>query len=267
MMTRMGTIREVIGMVHLRPLPGSPTFAGDFESVVRAAVDDARTLAQGGIDAIMIENFGDIPFYRSGIPAATVAAMSVAAAAVRGAIRSAVGVPIGINCLRNDGCAAMSIAAATGAAFIRVNVLTGARVTDQGVIEGCAADLLRLRANLGARAVRILADVDVKHSAPLADRPVEEEVWDMIERGGADALIVSGTGTGRPADPELAQRVKRAAPNTPLYIGSGVSADTAQLFDGCADGLIVGTSLKVAGQVHQPVDPARVRALMSRIRS
>ncbi len=250
---------RVVGMVHLLPLPGSPGYAGDLASIRNAALRDARALAEGGVDAIMIENFGDIPFFKSSVPAHTVAHLAALALDVKRAVGS---VPIGINCLRNDGCAALSIAHAVGASFVRVNVLTGARVTDQGVIEGIAAELSRLRVTLGAKDIEIWSDVDVKHSAPLAPRPVQEEVWDTVERGACDALIVSGYGTGKPTDPAIARTVREAAPHTPIYVGSGVTLQSLDAFRGTVTGVIVGTHFKKDGRVENAVDVKRVRALV-----
>lgn len=255
------TRHPVIGMVHLPPLPGSPGYAGDLSGLIAAAVGDARALADGGIDGIMIENFGDVPFFKGRVPAETVASITRAAAAVR----DAVDLPLGINVLRNDGLSALGIAVAVGASFIRVNVLAGAAVTDQGVIEGQAAELARLRKLLAAQGVRVFADVRVKHAAPLAQRPIEDEVEELLERGGADAVIASGSGTGKPTDLEHLAQVKRAAGGSAVFVGSGAGVESAEQLLRVADGLIVGTALKEGGRVDRPVDPARVRALMQRV--
>src|SRR5262249_12302675 len=147
----------VIGVLHAPPLPGSPRFGGDTSAVLAAVLHDADALAAGGVDALLLENFGDAPFFPRRVPAATVAHMTALAAEVRRRFD----LPLGINLLRNDGCGALTVAQAVGGAFIRVNVLCGARVTDQGIIEGIAHRLLRDRAALGAEGVQILADVDV----------------------------------------------------------------------------------------------------------
>ena len=252
-------IKPVIGMVHLMALPGSPRFSGDLRAIRDAALRDAESLAAGGVHGIMMENFGDVPFYPGRVPASVVAHVTAIAAEIRRAIPD---VPLGINMLRNDGQSALAVAHAVGANFIRVNVLCGARVTDQGVIQGIAHDLLRERAHLGAHDIKIMADVDVKHSAPLAVRPIIDEVDDTIERGLADAVIVSGAGTGKPTDPQHVRVVKGAAGDVPVFIGSGVSAATVEQFDS-ADGFIVGTAFKRNGDVAEPVDIDRVRAFVS----
>jgi hypothetical protein len=167
--------------------------------------------------------------------------------------------PMGINVLRNDGCAALSIAHALGAQFVRVNILTGARVTDQGILQGIAHDLLRLRRMLDAPNLRIFADVNVKHSAPLGAASLDDEIDDVMHRGGADALIVTGAGTGKAADLDELKRVAGRAGQMPVYVGSGVSAETIGELLQVADGVIVGTSLKTDGIV----DTRKVKALVA----
>lgn len=231
-------------MVHLRALPGAPGYEGDLAAVVRQAAEEAQVLAAAGFDGIMVENFGDVPFFKDHLPPVTVAALTRCALAVR---EAAPHLPLGINALRNDGLAALGIAVAVGAEFIRVNVLVGALVTDQGLIEGVAAELLRTRHALGHR-IAILADVAVKHAAPLHMLDLESLARDTALRGLADALVVSGSGTGQPTDPDRVARVRAAVPGVPVLVGSGATA--AGLSSLNADGYIVGTALKRAGRLH-----------------
>lgn len=249
-----------VGMVHLEPLPGSPAYAGDFEAVVGRAAEEAVALAEGGVDAIMVENYHDAPFYKDSLGPETVAALTRCALSVKQAADAVRGdVQLGINALRNDGLSALAIAVATGARFIRVNVLTGAMVTDQGLIQGCAAELLRARRQLGA-SISILADVQVKHAAPLAALPRDQAVADAVHRGRADALIASGTGTGQPTDPAQVAAYKAAAGGVPVLVGSGATPETAASLK--ADGYIVGTALKVNGRVSVE----RVKAMRDALR-
>lgn len=252
----------VVGMLHAPPLPGSADYRGDFGAVRDFVMKDVQALCDGGVDGLMLENFGDTPFYPDRVPAITVAAMTELATA----IRRVSGLPLGINVLRNDGRSALAIAVVCGAEFIRVNVLCGARVTDQGLLQGIAHDLLRERAALGCQKIRILADVDVKHSAALATRPIEVETKDLVERGHADAVIVSGQATGDPTDATTLAAVRRAT-TAPIFVGSGVAADNVrELIHAGASGLIVGSSLKTGGDLAAPVDVARVRDLVKRVR-
>jgi membrane complex biogenesis BtpA family protein len=218
----------------------------------------------GGAHGLLLENYGDVPFYPARVPIEVATSLTAIAAAVK---RESL-LPLGINVLRNDGQTALAVAQASGAAFIRVNVLCGARVTDQGIVQGIAHDLLRDRARLAAGEVRILADVNVKHSAPLAVRPLADEVDDLLERGCADALIVSGAATGKAADQEELRRVYQAAAGrAPVLVGSGVTAENIAALLPIADGFIVGSSLKSGGRAENAVEPARVRALVEAVAS
>jgi hypothetical protein len=247
---------RLIGMVHLGPLPGAPRFDGDLRSVVAAAVRDAGTLLDAGFGGLMVENFGDRPFFADDAPKETIAAMTAAVGAV-----TALGAPTGVNVLRNDALAALAVAAATGAAFIRVNVLSGVMYADQGVITGRAAEVARRRAALAPTAA-VLADVFVKHATPPPGLSLEQATTDLWERSGADAIVVSGPGTGQAVDRAHLQRVRSAAPGAPLYVGSGADpASAAALLEVCT-GLIVGTAVKVDGVTTNPVDPVRAQALV-----
>ena len=254
----MADLPALIGMVHLGPLPGSPGADRPFGDVVAAAVRDARVLADAGFGGLMVENFGDAPFFADDVPKATVAAMTRAV----GAVVDAVDLPVGVNVLRNDALAALAVATATGAAWIRVNVLAGTMFTDQGVIHGRGAEVARLARTLQWDGT-ILADVFVKHATPPPGLTLVRATMDLAERSGAGALVVSGTGTGAAVDLGDAHVVKQTAPHLPLVIGSGADTETiADLLD-VADAAIVGTSIKVDGVTTNPVDPIRAAALVA----
>lgn len=249
----------VIGMLHVPALPGSPQATLSFPDIRDFVLRDAEALIEGGISNLMIENFGDTPFFPGVVPAHAVAHLTTIANDVMSRFPD---VEIGLNVLRNDGCSALSIAAATNASFIRVNVLSGARLTDQGIIQGIAHDLLRLRKELSAENVAILADVDVKHSAALAERPFADEIEDVIQRGHADAIIVSGNATGASVDSSHLSEAVEVAGTTPVFIGSGATADSIRKSANQASGFIVGTAVKHGGIVHQPVDKDRVKEIV-----
>lgn len=249
----------LIGVVHLPATPGAPRFAGDADAPLRRAVSDARALIGGGCDALIVENFGDAPFWKEHVPAETIASLALALDRVRALAKA---VPVGVNVLRNDARAALGLCAATGAAFARINVHVGAMLTDQGLIEGRAAETLRERARL-CPSVALLCDVHVKHAQPLAAQPIGEAARETRERGLADALIVSGTRTGDPPSAADLRAVREAASGSPLLVGSGLTVDNAAELLALADGAIVGTAFKHDGDVNAPVDPARVRALRS----
>jgi len=247
-------------MVHLAPLPGSPR-ARPFEEVLRRARADARALAAGGVDGILVENFGDAPFCPGPVEPQVVALMAVATREVR----KLTGLPLGVNVLRNDARGALAVALASGAAFIRVNVHTGAAETDQGRIEGRAHETLRYRRAVGSRAA-IFADVLVKHARPAGGTDAATAARETAYRGRADALLVTGPETGAAADPARLRAVKRAVPDRPVYVASGITEETASAC-GEADGFIVGTGFKRGGRLESPVDAQRVRRVVRAIHS
>lgn len=248
-----GALPPLVGMVHLMALPGAPGFGGSMQAVVDDAVRRARTLASAGFTAVMVENFGDAPFFADRVPPETVAAQAVAAAAV-----SAVGeIRHGVNVLRNDALAALGVATASGAAFIRVNVLTGSMHTDQGPIIGKAAEVARARTAL-APAVDIWADVFVKHASPPPGATLEQSAADTLERGGADALVVSGPSTGAAPPLDRLQRLREVFPDATLAVGSGADPDNLEELAEIADHIIVGTSLEKGGRPGAALDPARL---------
>lgn len=250
--------RTLIGMVHLAPLPGSPRWDGSMERAIGLALADARALLDGGMDAILVENYGDVPFSAGRVEPSTIAAMAVIVAALRAALPT---IPLGVNVLKNDARAALAVACATGAQFMRVNVHAGAVVADQGLVQTEAYHTLRDRRMLGAD-VRLFADVQGKHAVPLAPVELEQEARDLVHRGLADALVVSGRATGEATALADVKRVRSAVASVPLLVGSGVTPDTVAELLSVADGVIVGTFVKRDGTVSNPVDPERVRRLV-----
>ncbi|WP_255169828.1 BtpA/SgcQ family protein [Natrononativus amylolyticus] len=250
----------VIGMVHLPPLPGSPGFEGDRDAIRTRALEDAVTLEAGGVDGVILENFGDSPFYPEDVPKHVVADM----AALATAVRSAVDVPVGINVLRNDAAAALSVAGAADADVVRVNVHVGAAATDQGVLEGRAHETVRLRERI-APDVAILADVHVKHATPVGEADIERTALETAERGRADGVVVSGSGTGSETALADVERVSNALADleTPVFAGSGVTAETVgDVLAAGADGAIVGTALKEGAETTNPVSLEAVREVV-----
>lgn len=259
----LGAAEPVIGVLHLPPLPGCPSGeAWPVGALVERVRGDAAQLSEGGADAALVENFGDAPYRRDEVPPWTVALMTRLAWEAR----EASGLAVGVNVLRNAGPAAVAAAAGAGGRFVRVNVYAGARVTDQGVIQGRAHRVQDARRR-AAPEVRVLADVRVKHSAPLGrERPLEREVEEIVGRGRADGVIVTGEATGRAPDAEALRRARRAAGSSPVFAGSGVTADSVARTLEHADGVIVGTWIKEGGRTRAPVSGERVRALVEAAR-
>lgn len=240
----------LVGVCHLLPLPAGPQLSPGFAAVRERALFDARVLSDAGFDAVILENFGDAPFPAGPVEPHVAAFVAILAAE----IKSRHLLRVGINLLRNDAHAAMGVAAAANADFIRVNVHTGAMLTDQGVLQGEAHQTLRYRQELGVQ-IQVCADVLVKHAVPLAAQDIGMVAEETFRRGGADVLIVTGEGTGKLADPDRVRRVREAVPEAVVWLGSGVSAETVQGWATLAHGAIVGTAIHEERSIRLPLSP------------
>ena len=254
--------KRLIGMVHLPPLPGSPRHHVSMSEIEARAVVEARGLHDAGFDSCIVENFGDAPFHKDQVEPVTIAAMARVVGAVR---RELPELRVGVNVLRNDAAAALAVATAADAHFIRVNVHVGATATDQGIVEGRAAQTVRERRAFDAP-IQIWADVYVKHGRNLSHASIEDEARDAVERGLANALVVTGRGTGRPTDTADLHAVANLGLSVPVYVGSGVTHENvASLLKEC-DGVIVGSSLKSGGHAENPLDIERARRFVNAAR-
>lgn len=252
--------KPVIACIHLLPLPGSPRYSGSMKMVIETAQQEAGILTKAGCNGLLVENFRDNPFFPGSNPAETIAALTT----VTYKLVNDFDIPVGVNALRNDATAAMAIATACGAKFIRVNIHIGAAVTDQGIIEGKAHETLRLRANLRSD-VLIFADVAVKHATPLAARSLDLEVRDVSDRGMADAVIVTGSRTGGEADLAELQIVKQNT-RLPVLIGSGLTPENVGKYYPLMNGMIVGSFFKEQGIAGNRLSAERVRIFIEKIR-
>jgi len=264
------TEKPVIGMIHLLPLPGSPQFTDTdldkdsnaditaIQQVFARAQEDYNALREGGVDGILVENFWDLPYFKDTVPPQTVSWMT------RIILSLSIDVPFGVNVLRNDAQSALAVAHATGGQFIRCNILTGVMATDQGLIEGKAAQVLRYRKMLDSD-IQIFADVLVKYAHSLGNQSIERAAKDTAYRGLADALIVTGSETGEQPVTKDLETAKKVVPDTFLFAGSGVTPENVQSILVHADGCIVGKAFKKDGKMENAVDKKRVEALMTKI--
>ena len=250
----------LIGMVHLLPLPGSPNYAGSIDAIVQAAVEDMQALQKGGADAFIIENFGDVP-YSDHIEREALAVM----AAVCMQLSKESSLPFGINVQFNDIDSEWALALASNADFVRVEAFVESRIGIHGISYACAPRLMRLKAAYPAKAM-IFADINVKHTFPLVEQPIEFSVHEAIE-SGADALIVTGLLTGQNPTVEDVQQVKEMAGSTPVIIGSGINSQNAVQYLAVSNGVIVGSSLKFDGDVNKRVDVERVTGLVESLKA
>jgi len=251
-----GVDKPIIGMVHLPPLPGSVFYDGDMKKVVDRAIGDAKALEEGGVDALEIENFGDMTYFPGKVGPETVSAITYVATKVS----EEVDLPLGI-CILTDPVSALAVAHAVGATFIRATVYTEAVVDVSGIIQACAHELQRLKKLIVDTKTKIFADVQIKHSTPLAPRPIEHSAKDAAYFL-ADAVIVSGSFTGEKTPLEKVKRVKEYIPQVPVLVGSGTNKENVKELFKYADGAIVGTTFKKDGITTNPVDVNRVREFM-----
>jgi uncharacterized protein len=255
--------KVAIGVVHCPPLPGAPRYDGTpMETVYDRALRDADAYVGGGIDGLIIENHGDLPFLKPDeIGHETAAAMAV----VTDRVRKAFEVPVGINVLANAAMPAIAVAKASGAAFVRVNQWANAYVANEGLIEGDAARALRFRAAIAAQGVMIFADAHVKHGAHaiVADRSVTELTRDL-EFFDADAVIATGQRTGDAPDIEELNQITGAT-RLPVLVGSGITADNVATVLQRAEGVIIGSSLKAGGVWWGAVERQRVERFMRKV--
>ncbi len=254
--------RALIGVIHLPALPSSPANTMAFEALIEHALTDARTLKAGGADACIIENFGDAPFRKGRVDPHVPTVIGL----IAHQIRQETELIVGINILRNDAHSALGAAAAVGADFIRVNIHSGAALTDQGVIEGQADNTLRYRRALNA-SVAIAADIDVKHAKALAERPLSEVAQETYTRAGADILIVSGTGTGSATSVEDLKTAREAVPHAPLWLGSGLTLENMSHYRNLCDAFIVGTALHQRRDLSKPLDTDQVKRFKDALKS
>lgn len=258
-----GRRKAVIGVIHLRALPGSPDYDGaSMDALLAHALSEAERYRAGGLDGLIVENHGDIPFAKpADLGPETAACMAVITQAVRTATR----LPVGVNVLANGAVQALAVAKAAGAAFIRVNQWANAYVANEGFMEGRAAEAARYRAWLHARNVKIFADVHVKHGAHAitADRSIQELARD-VEFFDADVAIATGQRTGDSATTEELRTIA-AGTSLPVAVGSGVNPDNVGDILSVADAVIVASYLKQDGVWWNEVDPDRVATFMAAV--
>lgn len=256
--------KAMIGMVHLRALPGAPASSLTIGEIACKAAGEARILAEAGFDAVMIENMHDRPYVHGRQGPEVVAAMTAAGLAVRQELaRVGLGsVPLGVQVLSGGSQEALAVALACGGSFVRVENFVFAHVADEGLLERAeAGPLLRYRRAIGADHIRVLCDVKKKHAshAITADVSVAEAAR-AAEFFGADGVIVTGPATGRPAEAGDVAAVRGAVP-LPVLVGSGVTPETVAALFEHADALIVGSACKQGGVWRNELDHARVAAL------
>ena len=218
--------RMIIGCIHVQPLPGSPSYRGNMKKVIEKAVTEAKLLTQLGVDGLIIENMHDVPYLKGKADAETVAGMS----AVSYAIRNTVDIPLGIQILSGAGIESVGVAIASGLQFIRIEGFAFAHVADEGIIDSCAARMLRKRTELRAEEIYIWADIKKKHSSHAITADVSiGEMAEACEFMRAEGIIVTGNATGKETNIDDLNTVKKDT-ELPVIIGSGITAENFHIY-------------------------------------
>lgn len=259
--------KPIIGMVHLRPLPGSPLYdpdVMDMKKIIQIAIEEAKILQEAGVDGIQVENMWDIPYLKgSDIGYETVAALAVGVNEVSNQVH----IPVGAECHMNGADAALACAVAGSAKWVRVFEWCNAFISQSGYIEAVGGKLARKRSSLKADDIFFLCDVNVKHGSHfiIHDRSVEEQAMDVTAQGG-DVIVVTGFDTGMPPTVERVNSCKKVI-DLPVLLGSGVTNQNARQLLECADGAIVGSWFKEDGYWKNKVDYNRTSAFMKEVES
>jgi uncharacterized protein len=255
--------KPVIGMIHVGALPGTPAGRLPLAKIIAAAVREAKIYREAGLDGVALENMHDVPFLRGGVGPEIVSCMTALAQAVKAEFRGVTGVQILAAANRE----ALAVALAASLDWVRVEGFAFAHVADEGLIDSCAGELLRYRRQIGAEKIQVWTDIKKKHAAHAITADVSlGETAAAAELMRADALIITGTATGKP--PARADVTEaKAHSSLPVIIGSGMDAENIGQFLPVADGFIVGSCFKQGGRWDHPVDSARVRAFMKKLRA
>ncbi len=253
----------IVGMVHVRALPGTPRFGGSLADVIAGAVSEAHVLTEAGCDGLILENMHDVPYLCGHVGPEIVAGLT----AVGAAVRQATTLPLGVQILGAANQEALAVALACGAAFVRVENFAYAHVADEGLMPTAAAGpLLRYRRQIGADAIAIIADVKKKHSSHAVTADVSlAEAARTTEFFGADGIVVTGCATGQPCAVEEVRTV-RGAVRIPVWIGSGLTPANLALYWPSAQVFVVGSWLKVGGYWANALDPDRIAAFLDAAR-
>jgi uncharacterized protein len=250
--------KMIIGCIHVRPLPGSPSYKGNMNKVIEKAVTEAKLLTQLGVDGLIIENMHDTPYIKGKADAETVAGMSV----VSFAVRNVVEVPLGIQILSGAGIESVGVAIASGLQFIRIEGFAFAHVADEGIIDSCAARMLRKMAELKGQDISIWADIKKKHSSHAITADVSiGEMAEACEFMRADGIVITGRSTGKETNIDDLNAVKKDT-ELPVIIGSGLTAENFHIYKDKADAFIVGSYFKKDGHWENEIDETRVEKLL-----
>ncbi|XP_025422249.1 uncharacterized protein F13E9.13, mitochondrial [Sipha flava] len=245
-------LNNVFGMIHVKPLPGTPLYNGSIKKIIYAANKEAETYLKCGIDGIVVENMHDIPYVPGNkIGPEIVSMMTRVCTSVRQLVPE--NIPCGLQILAAANEEAIAVAQASDFQFIRAEGFVFGHIADEGYIDACAGKLLRYRKSIDAQNISVFTDIKKKHSSHAITQDVS-----LIETAKAatffltDGIIITGAATGQPAEPQEVNDVKKSV-SVPVLVGSGVTLNNVHEYKG-VDGFIIGSYFKRHGKWQNELD-------------
>ncbi len=255
--------KQIIGMLHLAALPGSPRHSLSVAQITELALREAALYQAAGLDSLLLENMHDIPYLNRQAPEETLAALAIIAAR----LRTETELPLGLQILAGANKAALAVAHCAALDYIRAEGFVFGHLADEGYMDSDAGEILRYRRNLGAERIKIFTDIKKKHSAHTLTADVSlAETAKAAEFFLSEGLIITGSSTGEPCSTEDLISVRQAS-QLPILIGSGVTEANLPEYWPLADAFIVGSHFKEEGLWSRPVSPERVKAFMQKVQS
>lgn len=208
------------------------------EDPVNRALDEIEIYETGGIDAIIVENYHGSIFDVE--------------RTLEKIKNCGTGLIVGINILPNEYTVAFDMAEKYGADFIQMDYVAGRYYQGE------------LNANIYERCrekypdIVVLGGVWPKYYTPIQGSDLELDLKKGMDR--ADAIVVTGEGTGIETSIEKIDRFREIIDDFPLIVGAGVTPDNAHEQLENADGVIVGSSLKPFNDTRKMADCQNVRA-------
>ena len=255
-----GKEKPVIAMAHFPPLPGAPRHDPQMNmgAMIDAMGNDLQKLLDAGVDGILFCNEGDCPYALQGdFEAATVMTRVITQLSPRDR-------PFGVDYLW-DARLALAVGLATGASFVR-GVFTGVYESDMGLWKTDAAATLRYRHAIGADHIRLFHNDTPEFASYLGTRSAGERAKSAVVSSLVDVILVSGMAQGMEPELHTLKEVKDAVGDlVPVLLNTGAKANNIKKYLAVADGVIVGSSLKVDGYTWNRVDEKRVRVFMKAV--
>ena len=255
--------KPIVGMIHVEALPGTPKYKGDIKAVINKAKEEAKIYKQGGIDVLMIENMHDIPYLNRNVGPEIDTLMAI----ILYEIKNQSQLPAGIQILAGANKQALAAALSAGADFIRAEGFVFAHIADEGTFNSDAGEILRYRSQIKADHIAVFTDIKKKHSSHsiTADTDIAETAK-AAEYFLSDGVIITGSSTGKEPSLEEIREVKEKV-KIPVLAGSGITFENVKDYLKYCDALIIGSYFKKDGHWTSPLDLAKVKNFMKKVRS